>query len=94
MEAPGQEISMIEPNKSLATILPFPDRRNARSDQRPGRGTTSLARSNNQLVHTLERLNDVYRALLVGERIADAEEMLAEVANALMTAARAGNVGA
>ena len=81
---------MIEPNKSLATILPFPDRRNARSDQRPGRRTTSLARSNNQLGHTLERLSDAYMALLVGERIPDAEEILAEVTNALMTAARAG----
>jgi hypothetical protein len=29
-------------------------------------------------------------ALLVGERTADAEEILAEVANALMNAARAG----
>jgi hypothetical protein len=44
------------------------------------------------LVHTLERLSDSYRALLVGERIANAEEILAEVSNALMTAARAGNV--
>jgi hypothetical protein len=81
-----------EPNRSLGTILPFPDRRNARSDQQPKRETTRLARNNNQLVHTLERLNDVYRALLVGERIVDAEEMLAEVANALMTAARVGDV--
>jgi hypothetical protein len=50
-----------------------------------------FARSNDQLVHTLERLRDSYRALLVGERIANAEEILAEVSNALMTAARAGN---
>jgi hypothetical protein len=86
---------MSEPSRSLGTILPFPDWRNARSDhQQSARGTTCLARSNNQLVHTLERINDVYRALLVGERIADVEEMLAEVANALMIAARAGDVGA
>jgi hypothetical protein len=37
-------------------------------------------------------LSDAYRALLVGERIANAEEILAEVSNALVTAARAGNV--
>jgi hypothetical protein len=85
---------MTEPNRLLGTILPFPDRRNVYSDQQPGRGTTRRARSNNQLVRTLERLNDVYRALLAGEHIADAEEMLAEVANALTTAARAGKVGA
>jgi hypothetical protein len=85
---------MVEPNMSLGTILPFPDGRDARSDQQSAQGTTRIARSNNQLVHTLERLNDVYRALLVGEDIADAEEMLAEVANALMTAARAGKVRA
>jgi hypothetical protein len=83
---------MIKPNKSFGTILPFLDRRNGCSDQLPERGTTCLARSNNQLVHTLERLSDSYRALLVGERITDAEEVLAEVANALMTTARAGNV--
>jgi hypothetical protein len=85
---------MVEPDKSLGTLLHFPDGRDGCFDQQPARGTTRLSRSNNQLVHTLERLNDVYRALLVGERIADAEEMLAEVANALMTAARAGNIGA
>jgi hypothetical protein len=34
---------------------------------------------------------DSYRALLVGERIRDAEEILAEVSNAIMTAATAGN---
>jgi hypothetical protein len=84
---------MIEPNRRLGTILPFPDRLNVCSAQQPGRGTTRLARSSNQLVHTLERLNDVYRALLAEERIADAEETLAEVANVLMIAARAGNVG-
>jgi hypothetical protein len=82
---------MSEPNRSLGTILPFPDWRNARSDhQQPKQGTTRLARSNNQLGHTLERLSDAYMALLVGERIPDAEEILAEVTNALMTAARAG----
>jgi hypothetical protein len=85
---------MTEPNRSLGTILPFPDPRNTRSDQQFAQETTRLARSNNHLVHTLERLNDVYRALLVGEHIADAEEMLAEVANAIMTATRAGKVGA
>jgi hypothetical protein len=47
----------------------------------------------NQLVHTLERLSDSYRALLVGERITDAEEILAEVSNALMNAARACSAG-
>jgi hypothetical protein len=85
---------MTEPNRSLGTILPFPDWRNIRPDQQFAQETTRLARSNNHLVQTLERLNDVYRALLVGEHIADAEEMLAEVANALMAAARAGKVGA
>jgi hypothetical protein len=45
------------------------------------------------LVHTLERLSDSYRALLVGERIRDAEEILAEVSNAIMTAATAGKSG-
>jgi hypothetical protein len=85
---------MVESNKSLGTLLHFPDGRDARSDRQSARWTTCLARSNNQLVHTLERLNDVYRALLVGEHIADAEEMSAEVANALMTAARAGKVEA
>jgi len=79
---------MTEPNRSLGTILPFPGPRDPRSDQQQSaQRTTRLARSNNHLVHTLERLNDVYRALLVGEHIADAEEMLAEVANALMAAA-------
>jgi hypothetical protein len=83
---------MITPNKQLGTILPFPGRRNRCSDQQPERGATRLARSNNQLVHTLERLSDAYRAILVGERIRDAEEILAEVSNALMTAARVGSV--
>jgi hypothetical protein len=82
---------MITPNKSLGTILSFPVRHRC-SDRQPERETTHLARSNDQLVHTLERLSDSYRALLVGERIRDAEEILAEVSNALMNAARAGNV--
>jgi hypothetical protein len=84
---------MITPNKSLGTILPFPGGRHGYCDQQPKRETTRLAMSNNQLVHTLERLGDCYRALLVGERITDAEEILAEVSNALLNAARAGNAG-
>jgi hypothetical protein len=83
---------MITPNRSLGTILPFPGHR-GRCDRQPEREITRLARSNNQLVHTLERLSDSYRALLVGERITDAEEILAEVSNAFITAARARNVG-
>jgi hypothetical protein len=84
---------MITPNNSLGTVLPFPGRRHGCSDRQPERETSRLARSNNQLVHTLERLSDSYRALLVGERVTDAEEILAEVSNALITAARAGNAG-
>jgi hypothetical protein len=84
---------MITPNRSLGTILLFPGGRHGYCDQQPKRETSRLARSNNQLVHTLERLSDSYRALLVGERITDAEEILAEVANALMNAARAYNPG-
>jgi hypothetical protein len=84
---------MITPNKSLGAILLFPGRRHGCSDRQPERETTRLARSNNQLVHTLERLSDSYRALLVGERISDAEEILAEVSNAFITAARARNAG-
>jgi hypothetical protein len=84
---------MITPNKSLATILPFPGRRHGCRNQQHERENTPLARSNDQLVHTLERLSDSYRALLVGEHITDAEEILAEVSNALMTAATAGNPG-
>jgi hypothetical protein len=84
---------MITRNKSLGAILLFPGRRHGCSDRHPERESTHLARSNNQLVHTLERLSDSYRALLVGERISDAEEILADVANALMNAARACNPG-
>jgi hypothetical protein len=80
---------MIPPDKSLGTILPFPGGRHGCCDQQPEPETTRLARSNNQLIHTLERLGDSYRALLVGERISDAEDVLAEVSNALMNAARA-----
>jgi hypothetical protein len=83
---------MITPNKSLGTILPFSSRHGC-SDKQSERATTRLAKSNNQLVHTLERLSDSYRALLVGECITDAEEILADVANALINAARAGNPG-
>jgi hypothetical protein len=82
---------MTTPNKSLRTILPFPGERHGYCDQQPEPETVRFARSNDQLVHTLERLRDSYRALLVGERIANAEEILAEVSNALMTAATAGN---
>ena len=78
---------MIKPNRSLGTILPFPGHRGC-SDIQTEREITRLARSNNQLVHTLERLGDAYRALLVGERLTDAEEILAEVSNAFITAAR------
>ncbi len=81
---------MTEPNRSLGTILPFRNRRNAASVQQPELRTARLARSNNQLVCILGRLSEVYRALLVGDRIADAEEILAEVSNALMTAGRTG----
>jgi hypothetical protein len=84
---------MITSNRSLATILPFPGGRHGCSNRQPEREATRLARSNNQLVHTLERLSDSYRALLVGERITDAEEILAEVSNALITAARACSPG-
>jgi hypothetical protein len=84
---------VIVPNKPLGTILLFSGHRQGCSDQRPRRQTTRLARSNNQLVHTLERLSDAYRALLVGDRIRDAEEILAEVANALLTAASASDMG-
>jgi hypothetical protein len=84
---------MISPNNSLGTILTFPGGRNGCSNRPPEREITRLAKSNSQLVHTLERLSDSYRALLVGERISDAEEILAEVSNALITAARAGNAG-
>jgi hypothetical protein len=84
---------MITPNKSLGTILPFPGGRHGYCEQQPERETTRPATSTNQLVQTLERLSDSYRALLVGERITDAEEILAEVSNALMNAARAGNAG-
>jgi hypothetical protein len=83
---------MITANRSLGTILLFPGRRHGCHDQQHVE-TTPLARSNDQLVNTLERLSDSYRALLVGERITDAEEILAEVSNALMTAATAGNPG-
>jgi hypothetical protein len=83
---------MITPSKSLGTILPFPGGRHGYCDQQPEREISPLA-SNNQLVHTLERLSDSYRALLVGERITDAEEILADVANALMNAVRAGSPG-
>jgi hypothetical protein len=88
----GLESGVTEPNISLGTLLQFPDRRNACPDQQPERRTSRLVRSNNQLVHALERLSDSYRALLVGERIGDAEEILAEASNALMTAAKAGDV--
>jgi hypothetical protein len=84
---------MVIPDKSLGTILPFPGGRHGCSGMQPERETTRLARSNNQLVHTLERLSNSYRALLVGERITDAEEILADVANALMNAARACKPG-
>jgi hypothetical protein len=84
---------MITPNKSLGKILRFPGRRHGCRDQQRERETTRLAKSNNQLFHTLERLSDSYRALLVGERITDAEEILAEVSNALMTAATPGSPG-
>jgi hypothetical protein len=84
---------MITPNRSLGTILPFPGGRHGYCEQQPEREATRLATSNNQLVHTLERLSDSYRALLVGERITDAEEILAEVSNAFITAARARNAG-
>jgi hypothetical protein len=84
---------VITPNKSLGPILPFPCRRPSCSDKQPERETTRLARRNDQLVHTLERLGDSYRALLVGERITDPEEILADVANALINAARACNPG-
>jgi hypothetical protein len=84
---------MITPNKSLGTILPFPGERHGYCEQQPEREATRLGKSNNQLVYTLERLSDSYRALLVGERITDAEEILAEVSNALMNAAAAGNPG-
>jgi hypothetical protein len=84
---------MITPNKSLGTLLPFPGGRHGYCEQQPERETTGLATSNNQLVQTLERLSDSYRALLVGERITDPEEILADVANALMNAARAGHPG-
>jgi hypothetical protein len=83
---------MTTPNKSLGTLLPFPGGRHGYCDQQPEPETIRLARNNDQLVHTLERISDSYRALLVGERVTDAEEILADVANALMTAARAGNV--
>jgi hypothetical protein len=91
MDAPGRRLDIITPNKSLGTILLFPGRRHGGRDQQQERETTPLARSNDQLVNTLERLSDSYRALLVGERMMDAEEILAEVSNALITAARAGN---
>ena len=84
---------MIRPNRSLGTILPFPGGRHGYCEQQPEREATRLATSNNQLVHTLERLSDSYRALLVGKRITDPEEILADVANALMNAARAYNPG-
>jgi hypothetical protein len=84
---------MTTPNKSLGRMLPFPGGRHGCADKQPERETTRLARSNNQLVHTLERLSDSYNALLVGERISDAEEILADVANALMNAARACKPG-
>jgi hypothetical protein len=84
---------MIAPNKSLGTILPYPGGRHGCTDKQPEQETTRLARSNNQLVHTLERVSDSYRAVLVGERISDAEEILADVANALMAAARACDPG-
>ena len=45
------------------------------------------------MIYTLERLSESYRALLVGERISDAEEILADVANALMNAGIAYNPG-
>jgi hypothetical protein len=83
---------MITPNRSLGTMLPFPGHRGC-SDRQPEREITRLARSTNKLVHTLERLRDSYRALLVGERITDAEEILAEVSNAFITASRARNAG-
>jgi hypothetical protein len=84
---------MTTPNKSLGTIPPFPSRRHGCHDQQHELETARLGKSNNQLVHTLERLSDSYRALLVGERIRDAEEILAEVSNAIMTAATAGKSG-
>jgi hypothetical protein len=71
-------------------MLLFPDRRG--DPLQPERRNIRLAKSHDQLVRTLERLSDSYRALLVGERITDAEEMLAQVSNALTTAARAGDV--
>jgi hypothetical protein len=84
---------MITPNKSLGTVLPFPSRRYGRRDQQHEREATRLGKSNNQLVHTLERLSDSYRVLLVGERVTDAEEILADISNALMTAATAKDPG-
>jgi len=81
---------MIKQTRPLAKVLLFPDRRSG--PLQPERSSVPLERSHNQLVRTLERLSDSYRALLVGERIMDAEEMLAQVSNALMTAARAGDV--
>jgi hypothetical protein len=84
---------MITPNRSLGTILPFPGGRHGYCDQQPEREITRLARSNDLLVHTLERLSDSYRALLVEERTTDAEEILADVANALLNAARVHNPG-
>jgi hypothetical protein len=79
---------MITPNKSLGTILPFPGGRHGYGDQQPEREITRIARSEDQLIQALERLSDSYRALLVGERITDAEEILAEVWNALMQSRR------
>jgi hypothetical protein len=76
----------------LAAVLVFPDRWNSPLDQKPEQGTTRLMRSNHQLVQTLKRLSDSYRALLAGEPTMDAEEILAEVSNALLAAARAGNM--
>jgi len=81
---------MTKRTRPLAKMLLFPDRRGGLLQ--PERRSIRLARSHDQLVRTLERLSDSYRALLVGERITDAEEMLAQVSNALTTAARAGDV--
>jgi hypothetical protein len=64
---------MMKPNRSFDMIRPFPGCRNGCSHQQHEVAATHLAMTNNQLVDTLERLSDAYRALLVGERITDAE---------------------
>ena len=65
---------MTAPNKWLGMILEFPGGAHGYCDQQLETETVRPTRSNDQLVHILERLSDAYRGLLVGERIADAEE--------------------